>query len=140
MQLDVLFHHPIELLGWVQEMRRGLVPKAEGNQFAADVDVTAHQFDVAVEADAGIAGAAVDEVGFAARRSRIAGVCVGGGGWRVALVGGLLGDGASNDRASRDSDGADADPQLARQLGHCAAPAFRLSMPPGSKLYYISQE
>ena len=65
-QLDVLLHQAVELFGRVQEVRQRLVPEPELDQLPADQEVAAHQLDVAVEADAGVAWAAVGEVGLAA--------------------------------------------------------------------------
>jgi hypothetical protein len=51
----------------VQEVRQRLVPEPELDQLPADEEMAAHQGDVAVEADARVARAAVGEVGLAAR-------------------------------------------------------------------------
>ena len=82
--LDVLLHHPVELFGRVQEMRQRLVPQPELDQLSADQDVAAHQGDVAVEADAGVARAAVGEVGLAALVRGLGGRVRAAGGRRLA--------------------------------------------------------
>ena len=82
-QLDVFLHRAVELFGGMQEVRQRLVPEPELDQLPADQEMAAHQRDVAVEANAGVARAAVGEVGLAARVRGLvaASLPAAGGGW-----------------------------------------------------------
>ena len=101
-------------------MRQRLVPQLQLDQLPADQQVTAHQRDVAIEADARIARAAVGEIGLPALRGilrRALGFRGRCGSVFVSLVD-VLRHGAAGDRGASKRGGADADPQLARQLRH----------------------
>ncbi len=53
-QFDVFLELAIELLGRMQEVRQGLVPKFLRDQLISDQQMSPHQGDIAIKADAGV--------------------------------------------------------------------------------------
>src|SRR4029077_4473613 len=103
----------------MQEVRQGLVPKFLRDQLISDQQMSPHQGDVAIKADAGVPRSPTGLVGFAALgRGRAGGV-------RLLAVcrlmpgvrGRLRPDGSAQWRAG-DANGTDADPKFAAKLRH----------------------